>query len=62
MNSSIDALTGEFEACWRVLIDIDGVECNEKTLTFNATGWDGMMAYIKAKGFSSDQILDYSHC
>jgi hypothetical protein len=62
MSSAINSLTGEFESCWRVLIDIDGREENEKEIVFNAVGWDGMVSKVEAAGHTTDQIIHYTHC
>ena len=62
MSSSMDALCGEFQACWRVWLDKTGNECDEVQLTFNAIGFDGMLSYIESKGFNANQIIDYSVC
>ena len=62
MSSLGDALAGEFEACYRVYIDVDGNQENEKRLTMNVTGWDGMIAEVKRQGYTTDQIIDYTVC
>jgi hypothetical protein len=62
MNSSMCALAGDFVSTWRVLIDVDGEEENEITLTFNAKGWSNMVSHVESAGYNIDQILDYTMC
>ena len=62
MSSELQSLTGAFESCWRVLLDTDGTEEGERTLTINTTGWDGMVAAVEKAGFTTDNILHYTHC
>ena len=62
MNSSIAAMTGEFEACWRFLIDATGLESDEFLLVINASGIDAALERVKQRGYGIEQILDYSVC
>lgn len=58
MDSLTAAISGEFNACWRIDIDDE----NETRIIMNATGWDDAMAQVERAGFTIDQIINYTVC
>lgn len=66
MSSYDDALSGEFEACWRVdianALNSDNERVDEIRVTINATGFDGMIKAINKMGYSIDNVINYVAC